>query len=205
VSLTEILGYASASADEATKKEATRRLRAYLTSTDAAMYGSDGTYLGQGIRFNLGTLGLSQRCAERIWRVAASVDGKQTTSGYTTTILYKDRNFATHDCSTGGFRTGTTRAEVSMLVPSFGQAVARNTVKADLTGQMGVTRTQLRERILNGDYPGSSNELRLMGPYGEYVLLFPKESLVELQLGEINDVLFRFDLLAAGDGQEPTN
>ena len=70
---------------------------------------------------------------------------------------------------------------------------------------MGLTRAQLGERVLNGDYPGSSNELRLMGVFGNYILLFPKESLVDLSLGELGDVLFRFDLLAAGDHQEPTH
>jgi hypothetical protein len=44
-----------------------------------------------------------------------------------------------------------------------------------------------------------------MGVFGNYILLFPKESLVDLSLGELGDVLFRFDLLAAGDHQEPTH
>ena len=205
VSLSEILGYATPTSDVASKADAVRRLRAHLTSPEAAMYDrATGEYLGQGIRFSLTDLHLPQRCGERIWRVAASVHNpKETSDRFTTAILFKDRNFATQACTGDHFRHGTTRDELGLLVPRLKGDKIKTTVKAVLSGEMNVSRTTLSQPVVGGDYPGSSNELRLMGVYGEYVLLFPVDSLVELQLGSIEDVFFRFDYLSVGNTQEP--
>jgi hypothetical protein len=214
LSLSSLLGYSSQGVNAGSDVHARDRLRAYLTSPRAAMYDrTTGNYLGQGVRFSIADLPLDQRCSERIWRVAASVQASnETADGHASVILYKARNFASRDCDgSGDLRYASTRDEVGLFWPpaTNGEDSPRNhvrsTVKATMRGDMNTLPSDFAREDSDGSdpYPGSSNELALTGVYGEYVLLFTPAQLAGLSLGSLNDVLLRFDVLTVGDAQEP--
>ncbi len=207
LSLSTLLGYSSAGVNAGADAQARDRLRARLASPRAAIYDrTTGAYLGQGVHFSLADLPLDQRCAERVWRVAASVQASsETPDGYATVIVYKDRNFASKECDgSGDKRSSSTRDEVGLFNRRMNGNV-RATVKASMRGDMNTLPSDFGREDSNGSdpYPGSSNELALTGVYGDYVLLFPPSTLANLSIGSVNDVLLRFDVLTVGDAQEP--
>jgi hypothetical protein len=183
-----------------------------------------GNYLGQGVPFSLAPQGsLTDRCAERLWRVTATLQGdglSQSEPGAPVMVL-KSNTFASQWCD--GHEQPDSLTQVGTLQP------ARNLFKdpqsspetdeasyysaAALYPWFNVRRAEFyREEYQDG----ASEELAGRGLYGDYILLFPR-ALLEghtspvpppdgevgvsvrdeaFPLDHVEDVLLRFDYLS---------
>ena len=192
----------------------TLRLQDILTSPEYAYYDDEGNYLGQAIPFTVSEQGaLRHRCAERLWRVTATIQGDLTdvSEPRAQVFIRKKNTFGSQWCD--GLGDGTSYQEGSTAGNS-------NLFTADETtsGQRGSEYTTAliypwynvrRSDFYKDDYTqGASEELAGRGLYGQYVLLFPEHGMLEPPLGcseddpcsdryrdlrRIEDVLIRFD------------
>jgi hypothetical protein len=185
---------------------------------DLAIRNLDGDVLGQGIRFSLdpsagGVLSggaLVNRCAERVWRVTATVqgDGLSAKDPNVAVFLLKRNTFESQWCSSKG---DGSPMQSSSIQPS------RDLFKAEAIGNLKDEDQNWTAALV---YPwfnvrrsdfykvsyqeGASEELAGRGLYGDYLLLFPKE-LTErgFPLGQVEDVLIRFDYLSVDNLANP--
>jgi hypothetical protein len=182
----------------------------------------DGNYLGQAIPFSLEESGaLRHRCGERLWRVNATIQGDLTDIDEPRAQVFvrKKNVFGSQWCTGLGDGSAYQRAST---------AGGSNLFTADRTsvGREGSEYTTSlifpwynvrRSDFYRDEYTqGSSEELAGRGLYGEYVLLFPYNGMLEppldcedpegigcadpyRNLEKIEDVLIRFDYYSVDD------
>ena len=168
-------------------------LKAYLASESSKIIGSDGRYLGRGIRFALRPSAWSETsCAERIWRITPSlqIDNPPTQHGM---VLYQDNAFGSQDCRAEFGAVTVSRAEssVNLLVgdtASFSRPSSFTAMNID--GPLGLDHETLRARP-EGDLAGFAGR----GLYGNYVLLFPPLTWPDAEIAKVKDLLLRFDIV----------
>jgi hypothetical protein len=187
---------------------ARERFQHRLWSPAYAVYADDGSYLGQGIPFALAEQGeLELRCAERLWRVTATVQGDLAGEAAPDLplVLVQRNSFASQWCSGRG--DGSPHQVGAMLPPSQlfhpddhggSEAAGLASVAAMLHPYFNVPRHDFHG---DGYTQGSSEELAGRGLYADYVLLFPWKGLLEhgFALEQVEDVLLRFDYESVDD------
>jgi hypothetical protein len=199
-------------------------LQAMLWNDKYALRDKNGKWVGQGIRFVVDPKMNSQlkdRCAERLWRITATIqgDGLSSIEPGTPIKILKRNTFSSQWCE--GKAEGSPM-QVGHLQPS------RNLFK-DQTGPSDPTENDAYStasiypwfNVRRSDFykttyqDGASEELAGRGLYGDYVLLFPAEMLEgkdvpnppdgklqasfkvnQFPLGRVEDVLIRFDYLS---------
>lgn len=176
-----------------------------------SVYDDEGNYLGQGIPFTLRETGaLKYRCAERLWRVNATIQGDIPNFSEPTipVMLLKRNTFSSQWCEGKG---GGSSHQMGTVFPSanlFKLQAGTTNDEADaytaalLMPWFNVIRSEFyKEQYVDG----SSEEFAGRGLYGDYVLLFPESGLLEwtdgdpsndFPLGRAEDVLIRFDLIS---------
>lgn len=191
-----------------------------LSSRQNAVFGADGTYLGQRVRFALaptgagrGEAGVANQlggavCAERVWRVGAVVVGEDAVgisdSGLTRMFLRKRNGFYARRCdgegavegfvSPASFGLGDEPRPDLVAIDRYSQALLNGSVyRADFPSG---ARQAIEQRELN---PETSGELAGLGLYGDYELFIPAESLGDraLRLRGVEDILLVFELVLA--------
>jgi hypothetical protein len=191
-----------------------QRFTGRLAEASGVIRDRAGHWLGQGIRFALdpvtkspGRTALPTRCAERLWRVVALVEG-DVKAGATVTgaevQLFQLNTFASQKCDRKVDGTALQRATIQ---PS------KNLFKPGATGQVLDETNTYAVASLNAKFntpladfsnmsylQGSSAELAGRGLYGEYILLFPR-ALIEagFTIDKVEDVILRFDYLSVDD------
>jgi hypothetical protein len=200
--------------------DSTRRLQKILTSHQRAVYAADGTYLGQAISFAVTPEGaLAHRCAERLWRVSATIQGDLTSADEpgTNMFLRKRNVFKSQWCT--GLGDGSELQEgnihgTNLFDPSLtNDEASYEFATARLYPWFNVRRSDF---FRDAYTEGSSEELAGRGLYGEYELVFPYEGMLEpptdcnvssneqcvdlfRDLSRIEDVLLRFDYYSVDD------
>jgi hypothetical protein len=187
------------------------RFRGRLSHPHFGVYDAAGRLMGQGIRFSLdptagkGQAGvaLTQRCAERLWRVTATVqgDGLSTREPGAAVLLLKRNTFASQWCA--GLTDGSVGQEASIwpshnLFKPDETSASVGDAKAYTTAAIYPWFNIRRSEFYRVDYQqGASEELAGRGLYGDYILLFPRELLSGgFDLDRVEDVLLRFDYLS---------
>jgi hypothetical protein len=161
------------------------------------------------VRFNLSKLPIPHRCAERLWRVAASPLGTATANNYTTLTLEKSKTFSSRLCDQSGLQVASTRSEVALSYSSSSiysdlAAHTRSRVSATLYSKFNqsVQEMALPDPDGTAPFPTASNEMALMGLYGDYVLIVPAANMASFPIDRLTDVLLRFDYLSAADDSQ---
>jgi hypothetical protein len=181
------------------------------------MYDENGDYLGQGIPFSLKETGaLEYRCAERLWRVNATVQGDviDVSTPNVPVLLLKRNTFTSQWCDgkegsdDETYQLGSVRPSAELFRPG-GSASADGETGAFSSALLFPWFNVIRSEFYREQYlEGSSEELAGRGLYGDYVLLFPESGLLEwtdedpendFALDRVEDVLVRFDLLSVDD------
>lgn len=182
-----------------TPKEA---LRAYLRS-DASKITYNGQYLGRGLRFALRPPAWAQfSCAERIWRVTASLQVDTAPINNAQLVLWQENAFASQRCGTipAELRATRIRPFTNVLTgenATFGSHSQYTSLL--LSGLGNVSRNDL-ERLPEGQHSGLAGR----GLFGNYVLLFPAGQFDnETFLSNVADVLLRFDLVQVANAGSP--
>ncbi|MBI4511047.1 MAG: hypothetical protein HY698_15545, partial [Deltaproteobacteria bacterium] len=189
------------------------RFQHRLWSEAYAVYDDNGTYLGQGIPFTLAETGpLELRCAEKLWRVTATIQGDQLGEDAPAAPLFlmKRNHFSSQWCKGRGdgtpVQTGSMQPVSRLFHPDDrggSEAAVLEKTTAMLYPWFNVRRSDFYRR---GYEEGASEELAGRGLYGDYVLLFPWKGLLEPKHGslgfpleQVEDVLLRFDYLSVDD------
>jgi len=175
-----------------------------------AVFSDDGTYLGQGLRFDLEPSGeLLYRCAERLWSVSAALHGDLlgVIEPRVPVFILKRNTFASQWCagktSSGEqFQPGSIRPSVNLFVDgaSSGQANETETFSwAFVDAWINVKR---KDFYSDSYHEGASSELAGRGLYGEYMLLFPQFGFLdnEVPLDRVEDVLLKFEYVSVDNG-----
>jgi hypothetical protein len=186
----------------------TQRFQHRLWSEQYVVRDDEGNYLGQGVPFSLDAQGpLELRCAERMWRMTATLQGDLIDVDAPAASLFVIRNntFASQWCdgrSDGSsLQTASLQPASQLLHPdqeagSEGRGLSQ--ITAMIQPWFNVPRSELyREAYIEG----ASAEFAGRGLYGDYILLFPWKGLLEdgFPLEQVEDVLIRFDYLSVDD------
>jgi len=180
-----------------------------------AVYDKDGKYLGQGVPFTLRDTGaLAYRCAERLWRVNATIQGdipNQSTPSVPVMLL-KRNTFSSQWCDDHGDGTPMQMGTVFPSANLFdvqGGATSDGEADAYTASLLMPWFNVIRSDFYKDQYvEGSSEEFAGRGLYGDYVLLFPESGLLQWTDGDptndfpltrVEDVLVRFDLISIDD------
>ncbi|MFH0903223.1 MAG: dickkopf-related protein [Pseudomonadota bacterium] len=174
------------------------------------VFDNDDRYLGQGIPFTLTAIGpLAERCAERLWRVTATLQGDMLDVDAPTVSMFlmKRNSFQSQWCNGHGEED---TLQVGSVQPSSrlfdagqrggSRAVGITHVSAMLQPWLNVPKSEFyRDAYVEG----ASEELAGRGLYGDYVLVFPASGLLaeDFPLENVEDVLIRFDFLSVDDIQ----
>jgi hypothetical protein len=197
--------------------------RTRLWDDKFAVRDENGKWMGQGIPFTFTPQGaLTNRCAERLWRVTATIqgDGLSDTEPGATVALLKRNTFASQWCDDRGANQPTS-LQVASVQPS--RNLFRDSQPATTDETRSLTAASIypwfnvrRSDFFKASYQdGASEELAGRGLYGDYVLLFPRELLEGpdgpapatgdpgsgprtevFPLSHVEDVLLRFDYLS---------
>ncbi|MFH0901063.1 MAG: hypothetical protein V2A73_10575, partial [Pseudomonadota bacterium] len=159
-------------------------------------------YLGQAIPFTIPFV--ADRCAERLWRVTATLQGDalDVDEPAVTVFLMKRNNFQSQWCAGRGEEDTLQVGAMQPLSRLFhageqggSDAKGITHISAMLQPWLNVPKSDFyRDAYVEG----ASEELAGRGLYGDYVLLFPADSLLKtgFPLQNVEDVLLRFDFLS---------
>jgi hypothetical protein len=201
---------------------ASLRLQDMLRDPQFAYRDEEGNYLGQAIPFSLEESGaLRHRCGERLWRVNATIQGdlNDIDEPRAQVFLRKKNVFQSQWCE--GLGDGTPYQEASTAGGTNLFTADRSTVGREgseyTTSLIFPWYNVRRSDFYREAYTeGASEELAGRGLYGEYVLLFPFNGMLEppldcdddegvgcanpyRHLEKIEDVLIRFDYYSVDD------
>lgn len=169
-------------------------LRAFLRSDAAKLY-SGGQYLGKGIRFALRPPPWAQfSCAERLWRVSASLQVDGAPLPNVQLVLYQENSFASQRCRAaerGELRVARVRPAHNLLTGEQSAFEPNPRYTAMLMTGLG---NKSREELLAMP-EGLHEGLAGRGLYANYVLLFPSDTFDDATLATVRDVLLRLDLV----------
>jgi hypothetical protein len=187
---------------------AVRRFQQRLWSPDYAVYDDDGRYLGQGVPFALREQGaLVNRCAERVWRVTATLQGdlREEQAPAAPVLLVKRNSFASQWCDGRGpeddYQLGSVPPTSHLFHPEDRGGSEAATITHTTAMMMPWFNVRRSDFYREGYEEGGSDELAGRGLYGQYVLLFPWDGLLDggFPLEQVEDVLIRFDYLSVDD------
>ncbi|MBT9556982.1 MAG: hypothetical protein IV100_13180 [Myxococcales bacterium] len=189
------------------------RLRTALTDPRHALYDDQGKYIGRGIPFALTPQSeLLYRCAERVWSVAASVEGDllSLTSPSVPLFILKHNSFESQWCG-----DPTAHGDLPRQVGSWRPMINHFRDIDDASMPMGETyawshvnawvNVRRSDLYKDGYAEGGSDELAGRGLYGNYLLVFPYHGLLDQGsaiLNQIDDVLIRFDYISVSNGSK---
>lgn len=197
------------------------RLQDILTSPEYAVWNGD-EYVGQAIPFSVAESGaLRHRCAERLWRVSATIQGDITDIAEpgTHVLLRKNNVFQSQWCDGMGDGSDYQRASTSHTANLLSDDdMASSANRAEYTTAVLFPWFNVRRSDFYRDAyaDGATEELAGRGLYGEYVLLFPYYGMLEpdgtcnpnvqpacadpfRHLRQVEDVLIRFDYYSVDD------
>ena len=178
------------------------RLQQRLAAPDAAFFDRNGQYLGQAIPFRLRELPeASSRCGERVWSVAATIVGEGLAQHAPTGQLQilKRNTFYSKWCEAHGdgsvVQVGRIRPSGTLFGlqpnPVSSPEETQSFIGAMMQPWFNKPRTEFYGTILGTE---ATEELAGRGLYGDYVLLFPYNGLLDqVNISAIEDVLLRFD------------
>jgi hypothetical protein len=183
------------------------RFQERLLSPQYAIYDSQGAYMGQGIPFSLDpSAEVVWRCAERLDGVTAIVSGSSLhpTQVVTPVFLYKRNTFLSQWCDghegTTPMQIGTTRTTQELLGTDDGSGGPAAWVSALISAALKGGRAELSQ---DGYTQGRSEELAGRGLYGDYILLFPTSIVNDIALGNVDDVLIKFEYWSIDNAPQP--
>jgi hypothetical protein len=223
----DVLGLADLGAGQSERPVmSTARMQDLLTGDAQGIYDENGFYVGQGIRFTLAESGaLEHRCAERLWRVTATIQGDFVDADEPAThvFLLKNNVFKSQWCEGReqdgtGYQIASTAGGSNLFT---GAGTADNADGSEFTTAMLYPWFNVRRsdfyRAAFGE--GASEELAGRGLYGEYLLIFPYYGMLEpdddcsaddercwdpmRNLRRVEDVLLRFDYYSVDDLPQP--
>jgi hypothetical protein len=184
---------------------AMQRFQHRLFSPEYAVRDAKGRYLGQGIPLTMRETGeLAYSCAERVWRVSATVQGDLLTvvEPWAPLMLVQRNHFASQFCQGKGdgehYQFASVQPASQLFHPEDkggDEAAVSSFASARVHPWFNVPRSEFYRETYG---EGASEELAGRGLYGEYVLLFPWHGLLEkgFPLEQVEDVLLRFDYLS---------
>lgn len=194
-------------------------LREGLLAQQFATYDGDGVYVGQSVPFALSPFVVGDRdlgidvtagllCAERVWSVGAVLVGRDSVgldqSRLVPLFLRKRNAFYSQTCTADpapmegfiGFESGIFAfgSDAESAPDRFTSAWLNTTIRR--TDTVGAVRAALEKREL---FVNLTQELAGLGLYGDYQLFVPAEAFSAdgVDLDEVEDVLFVFDIVAA--------
>lgn len=185
---------------------ATESFRDRVMSGTNAVFDDLGTYLGQGIRFDLLPDGaLEHRCGERLWSMTATLQGDllDVDAPNTSVFVIRNNSFSSQWCE-GHEEEGAAYQTASML-PVGGlfqpdnqggsESFGLSKITAMLQPWFNVPRSEFYKESYS---EGASEEFAGRGLYGEYTILFPWKGLLEdgFPLERVEDILIRFDYIS---------
>jgi hypothetical protein len=197
------------------------RFQGRLWDKRYAVYDKNGEWIGQGVPFNMAPFAtLRTRCAERVWRVTATVqgDGLSDREPGVPLKLLKKNSFGSQWCDGRGdgslFQTGHIQPSRNLFKDQSQGGQAGEDEQFSAASIYPFFNVRRADFFKEQFQEGASEELAGRGLYGDYVLLFPREMLLgetlsspsETQYGTIEDakfplervedVLLRFDYLS---------
>jgi hypothetical protein len=180
----------------------------YLRSNATIIY-ENGKRLGRGIRFSMRPFAATYNlCAERIWRVSASLQFQQVPPLGQNFILQQSNTFGSTTCGDDEriAKVVRTRPRENLLLPDAGGALRVTPLAGEATRftSMTVQAAYNRSRSeLENDPPNAGlTAFAGRGLYGEFVLVFPDQSINPgFDVTKLQDVLLRFQLV--GGSQNP--
>ncbi len=189
------------------------RLRTALTDPRHALYDDQGKYIGQGIPFALTPQSeLLYRCAERIWSVAASVEGDLLSlqSPSVPLFILKHNSFESQWCGDPSAhgelprQVGSWRPMINHFrdIDDASMPMGETYAWSHIDAWVNVRRSDLYK---DGYAEGGSDELAGRGLYGNYLLVFPYHGLLDQGsaiLNQIDDVLIRVDYISVSNGSK---
>ena len=196
------------------RKTKVEKLQEMLTHNVFARYDEYNNHIGQGIPFSIHPKGeLVQRCGERLWTVSVSVqgDGLNTSAPVVPINMLKENVFSSQWCDGHGDGTPLQTAGIRPTANLFrdrgestNEGKSQQFSWAKLEPYINVPRSEFYRE---GYAEGATDEFAGRGLYGNYILLFPKEGLLDegFHLQGVEDVLIRFDYLSVANGGELTS
>jgi hypothetical protein len=192
------------------------RLRERVMAPINAVYDRNGNYLGQGLSLYLSPQDeLEYRCGERLWRVAATVQGDLlgADAPNVPVFLLKQNTFKSQWCNGHGdsdsdaedadeFQYGYVQPSAQLFRPD-GSSKDGEGIDAYSWALLNAQVNTRKSAFYAAEYQeGTSEEFAGRGLYGEYLLLFPWHGLLEndFALENIEDVLLRYDYLSVSNG-----
>jgi hypothetical protein len=190
-----------------------------------SIYDKNGVWVGQGLPFTVAPQGaLLDRCAERVWRVTATIQGdglSEKQPGAAIKVL-KRNTFTSQWCEGRKPQNSNEAMQIGHLQPSrnlfrdLSDDVPAGETEAYSTAAVYPWFNVRRSDFYKVSYrDGASEELAGRGLYGDYILLFPAELLEgeaatnpagsglqanrrsnKFPLDRVEDVLIRFDYLS---------
>lgn len=203
----------SGSTDRRSWKPA-QRFQHRLTSPQAAIYDTAGTYMGQAVSFTL--MGNAQnRCAERLWQVNAMLIGRfaANAASFAKVRLFKRNTFMSRWCQAHGpanetYQVGSTQPFTNLFATPDVAADAGKNLPAASSYSVAEVLARRDVPQLTFDDPsfvmGMSQELQGRGLYGDYILVFSPATLAAgIPLDGIEDVRLRFDFESVDNSTQP--
>jgi hypothetical protein len=191
--------------------DAKARLRRFVTSPAQTITDRKGHVVGQGLRFFLTPevasammdIPLENRCGERVWSVSAQVHTSQSTRPTVATVrVYKRNGFSSQWCEP---QADGSERQVASIRPW--NNLFRPASSSVPLGEQPVTTAADVQAAVNGRSEdmyldtydrGAVEDFAARGLYGEYVVVFPRDTLIDLT--QLDEVYLRFDYLSAPGG-----
>lgn len=183
--------------------------QAYLNSNASIIY-ENGVRLGRGVRFSLRPFAATYNlCAERIWRVSASLQFQQVPPLGQNFILQQTNTFGSTVCGDDDRETKLvrTRPRENLLLPDSGGALNVSALAGEpkrftsMTVQAAYNRT--RSELENDPPNAGLTAFAGRGLYGDFVLVFPDPSINPgFDLTKLQDILLRFQLVSGSQNPD---
>ncbi len=198
-------------ATHAVKKTAVQVFQEYLASSGTVVY-SHGRRYGRGIRFSMRPFSATTTsCAERLWRVSASIQMDAEPLLGQDVLVYQANTFGSQICGTDGrLQIARTRPERNLLMPSEDGSPTLVPLGGDpsATASMRVEAlfNRTRRELLDLAPDTGNSGLAGRGLFSDYVLVIPDAAVRDgFDFTRMKDVLLRLQLVgtAAGGDIDP--
>lgn len=193
------------------RRTAVQVFQEYLRSNATVVY-SKGKRYGRGIRFSLRPFGATTTsCAERLWRVSASVQMDEEPALGQDLLVYQSNTFGSQVCGgEGRLQVARTRPERNLLLPRpdgspsllplGGQPSATTSMRVEAL--FNRTRRELLDVAPDAGNSGFAGR----GLFSDYVLVIPDAAVrAGFDFTKMKDILLRLQLVgtAAGGDIDP--
>jgi hypothetical protein len=184
-----------------------RAFQEYLQSNGTIIYRQDGRRLGRGFRFSLQPFPeTANLCAERFWRLSASLQFQQAPPNGQSFLVQHTNTFASTQCGSEEetLTFARTRPHENLLLPPDDGRIDVLPLSGNaerITG-VAVQGAYNRSRQDMEDDPPDTGLTAFAGRglYGDFVLVFPDDSIVQgFDITKLEDILLRFQLVAGSE------